>query len=44
MKLYGYLLTGAIGYAIGAKTGLMRGCAMRSMKKMKRILNRKLGL
>lgn len=44
MKLYGYMLSGAIGYAVGAKMGLMRKCAMRSAKQMKRILCRKLGL
>ena len=42
MKLYGCILSGAMGYAIGARMGLMRRCARRSMRQMKRILRRKM--
>ena len=38
MKLYGYMLSAAIGYTVGTRMGLMRRCATRSMKQMKRIL------
>ena len=44
MKLYGYMLSAAIGYTVGTRMGLMRRCATRSVKQMKRILCRKLGL
>ncbi len=44
MKLYCCILSGAIGYAMGTRMGLMRRCALRSARKMKRILCRKLGL
>ena len=38
------MLSAAIGYTVGTRMGLMRRCATRSMKQMKRILCRKLGL
>lgn len=47
MKLYGLLLTGAVGYTIGCKMGMMRKTAQRSMKEMKRMtrmMRRKMGL
>ena len=44
MKLHTYMLAGAIGYTLGCKTGRMRRCALRSMRQMKRIMVKKLGL
>lgn len=42
MSKYICLLSGMIGYTLGAKTGLMRRCACRCRRRMMRIMKRKL--
>ncbi len=47
MKVCGWMLSGAIGYAMGCKMGMMRKCMQHSLKQMKhvkRMMCRKLGL
>ncbi len=47
MKVCGWMLGGAIGYAMGCKMGMMRKCMQHSLKQMKhvkRMMCRKLGL
>lgn len=42
MSKYCCLISGVIGYALGARTGLMRRCACKAKRRMMRILKRKL--
>lgn len=45
MKLSKYMVSGAmIGYAVGCRMEEIRRVAMRSAKRMKRLLSRKLGI
>lgn len=45
MKMYKYMLTGALaGYAMGCKMEKARRYAMRAARRMRRMLNRRLGL
>ena len=44
MKLYACMMAGALGYALGCKTGRMRRYALRSARQMKRAMMKKLGL
>lgn len=44
MNRYGCLISGMIGYTIGARMGVMRKCACKTARRMKRILKRKLGV
>jgi len=44
MNRYGCLISGMIGYTIGARMGMMRKCACKTTKRMKRMLKRKLGM
>ena len=44
MNRYGCLISGMIGYTIGARMGVMRKCACKTARRMKRMLNRKLGM
>ena len=44
MSKYVCLISGMIGYTLGARTGLMRRCTCKAMRRMKRILKRKMGL
>lgn len=45
MKMYKYMLTGAVaGYAMGCRMEKMRRLALRTAKRMKRMLTRKLGI
>ena len=44
MKLHTFMMAGAMGYALGCKTGRMRRCAMRAAKQFRRNMLKKLGL
>ena len=44
MNRYGCLISGMIGYTLGARMGMMRKCMCKSARRMKRILKRKLGI
>ena len=44
MNRYCCLISGMIGYTLGARMGLMRKCVCKSARRMKRILKRKMGL
>lgn len=45
MKMTKYMMSGALmGYAVGCRMEKARKYAMRSMKRVKRMLSRKLGL
>lgn len=44
MHKYCCLISGMIGYTLGARMGLMRRCACKMKRRMLRILKRKMGL
>lgn len=44
MTKYCCLISGMIGYTLGARTGLMRRCACKFSRRMKRIIKRKMRL